>query len=305
MRGTIAALFALTAFGLIACASQPTGTQVASSPDVRTVKYRGATYTVETARDSWRVSPTPYPYEAASTRSAPSLEGPTIAAAAAAKPKACTAKLPQSDGRTFHGSAREVPKTTIPEATIEYFSSVTALRKDIRANSDDLDMIDSGISTRCDEARVDSEKRVVMVLGYLYAAKKEADNDYHLILGTKNCKNADCFMTAEVSGVPRLVKDRTNLAKARDDFEDQIADFTPSGGMPGDGAYLRFQPPIPVRVTGPLFYDADHKIKRDTREGAVGPSYARPSTSWEIHPVVRIEFEPTSNGVPLTIARLH
>jgi hypothetical protein len=160
------------------------------------------------------------------------------------------------------------------------------------------------ISTRCDEVRVDAEKRMVTVLGYIYATKKEDDNDYHLILGTKTCKKPDCFMTAEVSGVPRLSKDRAKLEKARDEFEDQITSFTPSGGMPTGSDYLRFQTPIPVQVTGPLFYDADHKIDRDTREGGVGPAWARPSTSWEIHPVVRIEFDPTSNGVPLTIAQL-
>ena len=87
--------------------------------------------------------------------------------------------------------------------------------------------------------------------------------------------------------------------------EDQITDLTPSGKLPGGGKYVRFDPAIPVRIAGPLFYDADHKIDRDTREGVVGPSFARPSTSWEIHPVVRIEFEPTSNGAPIPIAYLH
>lgn len=292
----------LLALGLAACDVQPP--PASTSADVRTVKSRGGNaYAVTIANDPWRTSSKPYPFEA--EPSAPS--GPTIMAAAvtAAKPPGCTPKLADSDGRTFHGSAREIPKTTLPNATIEYFTSVTALRKDIRDNSDDFDMMDSGISTRCNQARVKAEQRMVMVVGYLYAAKKEADNDYHLIIGTKNCKSPNCFMTAEVTGVPRLPKDRTKLAKARDEFEDEVKDLTPSGKLPGGGAYVRFDPAIPVRITGPLFYDADHKIKRDTREGAVGPSFARPSTSWEIHPVVRIEFEPTSNGAPIPIAYLH
>jgi hypothetical protein len=74
------------------------------------------------------------------------------------------------------------------------------------------------ITTRCDEVRVAAEKRMVVVVGYLYAAKKEGDNDYHLILGSKSCSNPDCFMTAEVSGVPRIAKDRTVLARARSEF---------------------------------------------------------------------------------------
>jgi hypothetical protein len=224
--------------------------------------------------------------------------------AAAAKPKACSAKPAQSDGRSYYGTDREIAKTTLPEATIEYFASITALRKDIRANSDDFEMIDSGITKDCDELRGKAENRMVMVVGYLYAAKKEDnDNDYHLILGTKGCKDPDCFMTAEVSGVPRLHKNRAQLEKARNEFEEQVVEFTSSGGLPGRKDYLQFHTPVPVRVTGALFYDADHKINRETRKGAVGPVYAKPSTSWEIHPVVRIEFEPTNSGAPLDIAQ--
>src|SRR5258705_13999093 len=109
--------------------------------------------------------------------------------ARATKAKGCTSKPAQSDGRSFFGSAREVAKTTVPQAGIEYFESVSTLRKDVRAASDDFEMMDN-VSTRCDEVRVQAENGMVMVVGYLYAAKKEADNDYHLILGSKNCKAA-------------------------------------------------------------------------------------------------------------------
>jgi hypothetical protein len=54
-------------------------------------------------------------------------------AAARARANACTPKPPQSDGRTFNGTAREVPKTTVADASLENFSSIADLRKDIRA----------------------------------------------------------------------------------------------------------------------------------------------------------------------------
>jgi hypothetical protein len=296
---SIAAL-GLIALGVVSCAPSPPPAAAPVS-EVRTVKYRGGnTYSVEVVQGTWRGSEEPDSFD---EQPLARTGGPTIMVAAAAKPKACTAKPAQSDGRSYYGTDREIAKTTLPEATIESFGSVSALRKDIRANSDDFEMMDSGITKHCDELRVKAERRMVIVVGYLYAATKENDNDYHLILGTKDCKDPDCFMTAEVTGVPRLPKNRPQLEKARNEFEEQIGEFTPSGGLPPRGPYLRFRTPVPVRVTGPLFYDADHEIDRKTREGAVGPDYATPSTSWEIHPVVRIEIEPTSNGVPLNIAQ--
>lgn len=296
----IFAVLGLVAIGLVACTPAP-APPTGPGPEVRTIKYRGGNiYTVEVVRGGWREDEEA---EEAPARPAARVGGPKIMMATAAKPKGCTAKPAESDGRSYYGTDREIAKTTLPEATIEYFASVSALRKDIRANSDDFEMIDSGIAKHCDVVRVKAENRMVLVVGYLYAAKKEEnDNDYHLILGTKGCKDPDCFMTAEVSGVPRLFKNRAQLEKARNEFEAQIVEFTSSGGLPGKKDYLRFHTPVPVRVTGALFYDADHKINRKTREGAVGPDYASPSTSWEIHPVTRIEFQPTNNGAPLNIA---
>ena len=51
--------------------------------------------------------------------------------------------------------------------------------------------------------------------------------------------------------------------------------------------YVKFDPPIPVRVTGSLFWDIEHPPPN-----TVGPTDRRPKTAWEIHPVTKIEFEP-------------
>ncbi|MFL6414788.1 MAG: hypothetical protein ACJ74Y_03860, partial [Bryobacteraceae bacterium] len=55
--------------------------------------------------------------------------------------------------------------------------------------------------------------------------------------------------------------------------------------LPADG-YDKYTPAIPVQVVGSLFFDVDHPT------GEVGPLGLKPQTSWEIHPVSDIQFEP-------------
>jgi hypothetical protein len=299
----LAAVFALSLSG---CASsgppQAQSTPTTLSEFRRVTSPKGEVHVVSIGRDAWRDTPgaDPDEIETSGPRSLPTGERtPTIMASKATLPSLCTAKQAKSDGRTFFGSAREVAKTTVPSVPLETFGTVAALRADIAKKSDDIVMLDAGISTNCDEVRTPSEQRMVSVIGYLYAMKKEADNDYHLILGTKTCKKPDCFMTAEVSGIPRLTANRQELASSRQHFETQIQQYVDDGNGATDGGYFRFDPPIRVQVQGPLFYDADHKIKTSPRAGTVGPTYARPSTSWEIHPVVSIELDPTNDERPI------
>lgn len=53
--------------------------------------------------------------------------------------------------------------------------------------------------------------------------------------------------------------------------------------LPGK-KYEKHDPPVPVEITGPLFFDVDHDA------GVVGPQGHRPKTAWEIHPVMDIKF---------------
>jgi hypothetical protein len=135
------------------------------------------------------------------------------------------------------------------------------------------------ITESATSGRVAEEQGNVTVQAYLYATKKEADNDYHLILGTSDQPESGSYMTAEVSGLPDSGSARTRLQVPRDAFK---AFFSSS---PIGTAYKKFNPPIPLRVTGSLFFDIDH------RAGAVGPTGFKPQTAWEIHPVTAIEFE--------------
>ena len=125
------------------------------------------------------------------------------------------------------------------------------------------------------KGRVAEEQRNVCVTGFLYAVKfehgKNADNDFHLILGA-DMKGKGPYMTAEVSGVPKL-GNKTPFIHVRHEL------FLVVGDKKLSSSYTRFKPPVKVRVVGSLFFDGDHTA------GQVGPKYAKPKSVWEIHPV--------------------
>jgi hypothetical protein len=125
--------------------------------------------------------------------------------------------------------------------------------------------------------RVAEEKQNVRVVGWMFDAKREDDEDYHVIVGTQSSGTDNTFMNVEVSGLPPSGKDRTDLKAARIEFEN-IAQRTISRAH-----YNNFIPPIKVRITGSLFFDGDHA------PGSIGPMGHKPKTVWEIHPVAKIE----------------
>ena len=121
---------------------------------------------------------------------------------------------------------------------------------------------------------------------FLYATKKEADNDFHLLVGDNPDGGDGRFMTSEVSGLPNPDNNLTpQFQTARDQYKGFFA--ATGQGLPGD-RYVRFQPPVPVTITGSAFFDVDHKI------GEVRSGNIVPETVWEIHPISAIAFG--SNG---------
>lgn len=87
------------------------------------------------------------------------------------------------------------------------------------------------------------------------------------------------FLTAEITGLPSGGKYLAQLETPRLAFQKHFL-----GRMPGRKGYERFDRAVPITITGSLFYDVAHHA------GRVGPSWARPKTSWEILPVTKIEF---------------
>jgi hypothetical protein len=194
---------------------------------------------------------------------------------------ALAAPLAAPTDNNFRGTARKAAKLSIASATTESFDDVKDLIATFPAHDDMAANPD--IDTGADNNRVDEEKRNVRVKAFLYAASRESDNDFHLIIGRDPSKSAT-YMTAEVSGLPpNGSASFQTLNEARNAYFEFFSD-----GLPGT-SYDFYDPPIPVEITGSLFWDASHATG-----GRPGPSKLRPKMPvvWEIHPVTRIVFEP-------------
>lgn len=181
----------------------------------------------------------------------------------------------------FLGFTRKMVKTSISQSPVEVFSDLFDLVATFK--SDSQMRASSGITSGT-QRRVVAENRNVRVSAYLYAAKKELDNDYHLILGTDPESNILVFLSAEISGLPSAGPFRERLRQPRTQFETFFAAKNISFLEGLNHPYTRLSPPIRVMVTGSLFWNVDHS------SGVVGPQGLRPKTNWEIHPVTEIEF---------------
>lgn len=195
----------------------------------------------------------------------------------AALPPAARA-ITAADRDSFIGHDRKAAKTSSADGDAQEFSTLGDLLNALPADQSMLSH-DPPISKDADSDRVTEEQKNVTVTAYIYAAKFESDNDYHVILGTDSAGGIRSFMNAEISGLPRTGPARGALTSVRDQFKQFFA------SNPLGTSYRLFDPPIAVRVTGSLFYDIDHA------PGVVGPSGHRPKTAWEIHPVTGIDFE--------------
>ena len=179
----------------------------------------------------------------------------------------------------FAGHDRGEAKTSIADAPEEGTTNLVTLL-DSLADDDAMRHYHPPISKSWDSPRVSEENRNVTVNAWLYAAKSEPDGDFHVIIGSSADGDHARFMNVEISGLPAGGDSYDRLAQARSDFKAYFA-----GQLPGSG-YDLYETPIPVRVSGSLFYDIDHA------PGLVGPQAMRPTTAWEIHPITAIVFEP-------------
>ena len=173
---------------------------------------------------------------------------------------------------TFAGTARKAAKTSIVNAKIEDFATVSAHLKALAKDA----IVRAKLTSS--SLRIAEEKHYVRLLKdtYLYAFKKESDNDYHVIIGdNKNVKKAT-FFNVEISGLSNAnVKTFTAVRAA---FEKQFVRVCSSG-------YVIFaQNPIKIQIEGSTFFDVDHK------PGQIGPVGFQPATNWEIHPISKITF---------------
>lgn len=195
---------------------------------------------------------------------------------------ALEAAPPVPSGDAFHGTSRKAAKLSIGTGNTENFADVQDLLASLPA---DQSMINHHppISDTASSTRATEEKRNIRVRAFLYAAKRETDNDFHLIIGRDRRLAPHLYMTMELSGLPTHSSGTYNTLKAaRDAFKQYFGIH-----LPGT-RYEFYDPPRPVVIEGSLLFDIHH---------ATGPHPGPPSlgadmpTIWEVHPITSITFE--------------
>jgi hypothetical protein len=185
---------------------------------------------------------------------------------------------------TYRGTARKAAKISIADAQVEGFEDVQDLIETLPAERD-MTSHQPPITTDATSGRVDEENRNVRVRAFLYAASREDDNDFHLIVGRDPDPDLEpMYMTMELSGLPPQDSNHfSRLEAAREAYKEFFGDDLPGA------SYDFYDPPIPVSVEGSLFFDMSHSF--GSRPGPASLRSHMP-TIWEIHPISSILFEP-------------
>jgi hypothetical protein len=201
-------------------------------------------------------------------------------------------RAPASPGSTpcqgddFDGSDRKKSKTSVSTASVQVFEGLNELLNDGGLKSDDEmgSQYNPEISSAENSARVPEERRNIHFnQTWIYAFAREGDEDYHVIIGSTDDKKTARFFNTEVSGLPVVHSGSTytKLNKVRNDFKNHFRINSCRTG------YFRIlDHPVPVSITGSLFFDKHHY----DGHGTMGTEGARPDSYWEIHPITNIKF---------------
>jgi SepF-like predicted cell division protein (DUF552 family) len=216
-------------------------------------------------------------YEAAAKLS------PAARKAGAKTAKAATKKAAATSDDDFTGDKRKAAKLSIGTSKIKKYADLKTLIASLPAETVMINHTPT-ISNDAASGRVKEEQRNVRVRAFLYAASKESDNDFHLIIGRDPKKTPEVYMTMELSGLPpKTSASFPQLKVARDAYKNFFA-----GNLPGAG-YDFPDPPVPVEIEGSLYFDMPHAT--GTRPGPKSLKSRMP-TIWEVHPITKIIFEP-------------
>jgi hypothetical protein len=187
-------------------------------------------------------------------------------------------------GDNYKGRDRKAAKLSKADAELEEFSDLKDL---IDSLTPDAEMVDLDIPIGETSDRVEQEQRNVRVEAFMYAASRENDNDFHLIIG-RDPNKKEIYMNMEISGLPPKSSPAfAELKVARDVYKNFYKE-TLHRPVPGLKYQFYPDPPIPVVIEGSLFFDATHS--HGNRPGP--PSLkSRIPRIWEIHPITKIEFK--------------
>jgi len=185
-------------------------------------------------------------------------------------------------GDDFKGTSRKATKLSLSPAEIEKFKDVKALIETLQPH-DQMVKHKPKITTTAGSKRVKEEERNVRVKAFMYAASREDDNDYHLIIGRSSTATPETYMTMELSGLPPANSPAfAKLKAARDAFKKFFKDI---GAKPPGQKYDFYQPPISVQIEGSLFFDMSHA--KGSRPGPASLKSRMPVV-WEVHPISKI-----------------
>ncbi|MGH9931820.1 MAG: hypothetical protein ACREA9_21690 [Pyrinomonadaceae bacterium] len=195
------------------------------------------------------------------------------------------ALAPASDD--FEGKDRKAAKLSISNAKTEKFKDVRDLISSLAPEAT-MKNHKPKIGKTQTSKRVKEEERNIRVRAFLYAAKREDDNDFHLILGRDPKSSPEMYMTMELSGLPPANSPAfKQLNAARDAFKKFYNDHA-GGQLPGKGGYDFPDPPVPVEIDGSLFFDVTHST--GPRPGPKSLKSRMP-VIWEVHPIAKIKFK--------------
>jgi hypothetical protein len=183
----------------------------------------------------------------------------------------------------FRGTARKAAKISIASAPMENFGDLKDMIDTLPAHHAMVNHSPK-ITTKANSNRVAEEKRNVRLKVHLYAASREDDGDYHLILGRAPGVTPPMYFTMELSGLPPAsARSHAKLKAARTAFKNFFGN-----NLPGT-SYDFYEPAIPVEIEGSLFFDMGHATG-----SRPGPAPLRPHMPvvWEVHPISKIVFEP-------------
>jgi hypothetical protein len=196
---------------------------------------------------------------------------------------AASALAAAAEGDDFTGKDRRKAKISISNAPVEKFDDLSDLLDSLEKDAKMVKHDPKIVAKDPKSDRVKEEKRNVRVETWLYAASRENDNDFHIILGRDPEESERRYMNAEVSGLPPASShSRQKIAATRKSFAAIVQEQLPGLG------YDFYDPPIAVTVQGSLFFDMTH-----AKGSKPGPSSVKPKTIWEIHPITNIKPRTT------------
>lgn len=202
-------------------------------------------------------------------------------------PGLAAAPLPAAPaGDDFGGTSRKAAKLSISPTQAENFKDVGDLIASLVPDAK-MKAHKPKITTVATSKRVKEEERNVHVKAFIYAASREDDNDFHLIIGRSKNASPEMYMTMELSGLPAAGSPSLPQLKAARDAFKKFFKNVAGGKLPGM-TYDFYDPPIPVQIDGSLFFDMSHA--KGSRPGP--PSLkSRMPVIWEVHPITRIKLK--------------